>query len=397
MRIGIDARVLSWNMTGPWRYLHNLLDHIAEIDHGNEYYLFVNKDQIDSITVPSNFRKTLVRSFLDGNRLLTKLNAGVTSKVLESYLKGQALDPVLGNLLLPVLLKHDRIDIFHSPFNVLPLIKVCPSLVTIHDLAFEIYPDEFSFQARVFHKTFTPIAARTADIIIVPSTCVEKNIVELYGVSQDKIRVVHEAADKIFKPMDRQESKVKIVQKYGIKDDFILFIGFARLRRNVPQLLEAFSRLKKQHDIRHKLVIVGRYDSVNTNYPRLVRELDMENDVIHFARIVDEDMPLFYNAAEVFVYPSSYEGFGLPLVEAMACGTPIIASNASPMPEIVGNAGLFVNPFDISQMAQTIYNVLTDEHLCLELRDKSLERAHSFSWKKTAEKTLEAYREAQGS
>jgi len=397
MKIGIDTRVLSWNMTGPWRYLRNLLDHIGEIDHRNEYFLFVNKDQADSITVPSNFRKTILRSFFDGSRLLTKLNSGVSSKVLESYLKGQALDPILGNLLLPVLLRHDRINVFHSPFNVLPLIKACPSVVTIHDLAFEIYPDEFSLQARLFHKTFTPIAARTADIIIVPSTCVKNNIVEFYDVSQAKIRVIYEAADKIFKPMNRKESKVKIVQKYGIEDDFILFIGFARLRRNVSQLLEAFSMLKKQHDLRHKLVIVGRYDPVNTNYPKLIRELHMENEVIHFARVADEDMPLLYNAAEIFVYPSSYEGFGLPLVEAMACGTPIVASNAPPMPEIVGNAGLFVNPFDINQMAQTIHLVLTDEHLRLGLRDKSLERAHSFSWKKTAEKTLEGYREAQRS
>jgi glycosyltransferase involved in cell wall biosynthesis len=343
----------------------------------------------------NNFKKTLVGTFLRGNRLLTKLNTGLSSTVIESYLKAQALDPILGNLLLPVFLRRDRIDVFHSPFHVLPLVKICPSVVTIHDLAFEIYPEEFSFRARRFAKVFTPLAARMADIIIVPSTCVKENVVQFYNVPQSKIRVIPEAADEIFRPMNKQECKEKIVQKYHIENDFILFIGFARLRRNVPLLLKAFLKLKKQHSIKHKLVIVGRYDAACTNYPKLIKELGIEKDVIHFGHIPDKDLPLLYNAAEIFVYPSSYEGFGLPLVEAMTCGTPIVASNASPMPEIVGEAGLMVNPFNVSQMAQTIYDVLTDEHLQLKLRQKSLERSHFFSWEKTAKNTLETYKEAQ--
>jgi glycosyltransferase involved in cell wall biosynthesis len=395
MRIGIDTRVLSWNLTGPWRYVRNLLKHIAEIDHRNEYFLFINRNQAESIEVQGNFNKTLVKSFPDWNRLLTKLNTGISSTVLESLLKGQALDPLLGNLLIPVLLRRDRIDVFHSPYNVLPVVKMCPSLVTIHDLAFETYPREFSVQARVFHKTFTPLAARMADIIVVPSRCVKENIVRLYELPQAKIWVIHEAADEIFKPMGRKESKEEIVRKYGITDDFILFVGFARLRRNIPRLLEAFSKLKKRYRLGHKLVIVGRYDPVNTNYPKLAKELGIENEVIHFARLQDQDMPLFYNAAELFVYPSSYEGFGLPLVEAMACGTPMVVSNSQPMPEIVGNAGLFVDPLNVEQLSRAIHEVLNDEHLQSELRERSLERSQFFSWKKTAGKTIEAYQGAQ--
>jgi glycosyltransferase involved in cell wall biosynthesis len=394
MKIGIDIRILSWNWTGPWRYLRNLLDHIARIDRKNEYFLYLDKNLPELMIAQSNFKKTLIGSLLNGNRLLTKLNTGLSSKVIESYLKAQALDPILGNLFLPVFLRRDGINVFHSPFNALPLAKVCPSVVTIHDLAFEFYPKEYSTKARIWSKVFTPLAARRADTIIVPSACVKENIVQLYDVPQSKVRVIHEAADEIFKPMNRQESKEKIVQKYHIEDEFMLFIGFARLRRNVPLLLKAFLKLKKQYSIKHKLVIVGRYDSVSTNYPKLIRELGIEKDVFHFGHIPDEDLPLLYNGAEIFVYPSSYEGFGLPLVEAMACGTPIVASNAAPMPEIIGKAGLFVDPFNVSQMAQTIYDVLADENLRLKLREESLERSHFFSWEKTARNTLEAYADA---
>lgn len=395
MRIGIDLRTLSWSWTGPWRYLRNLLEHLAEIDRENEYFLFLHRDQAEPMIAQSNFEKTFVGSFFNGYRLLAQLNTSLASTALESILKAQAVDPIFGSLILPVFLRRDRIDVFHSPYHVLPLVKVCPSVVTIHDLAFEIYPGEFSARARVFLKSFTPLAARTADIIIVPSTSVKDNIVQLYHVPQDKIRVIHEAAEEIFKPMDKQESKEKIRLKYHVETDFILFVGFARSRRNIPSLLNAFSALKKQYGVKHKLVIVGRYDSVNTNYPELIKSLGIESDVIHFGHIADKDLPLFYNSAEILVYPSLYEGFGLPMVEAMACGTPIISSNAPPMPEIMGKAGLFVNPFNINQMARTIHDALVDENLQSKLREKSLERSHLFSWRKTAQSTLEAYREAQ--
>ena len=289
MKIGIDLRTLSWNWTGPWRYLRNLLDHLARIDHENEYFLFLHKNQAEPVIAQSNFEKIFVGSFLNGDKLLSQLNTSLASTALESILKAQAVDPILGNLILPVFLRRDRIDVFHSPYHVLPLVKVCPSVVTIHDLAFEIFPGEFSARARVFLKTFTPLAARMADIIIVPSACVKDNIVQLYNVPQGKIRVIHEAAEEIFRPMNRQESKERILLKYHVKNDFILFVGFARSRRNVPSLLTAFSALKRQYGVKYKLVIVGRYDSVNTNYPELIRKLGIERDVIHFGHIPDKD------------------------------------------------------------------------------------------------------------
>jgi glycosyltransferase involved in cell wall biosynthesis len=370
MRIGIDTRILSWNWTGPWRYLSNLLKQLAKIDCSNEYFLFSHKNEAVPRIVQSNMKNVLI----------------------ESYLKGRTLDPIWSNLLLPVALSRNRIDIFHSPYQILPLVRFRPSIVTIHDIAFEIYPRDFSIEDRIGLKMFTRLAAQAADIVIVPSIHGKTNITQLYKIPESKVRVIYEAASEIFRPIDKKEAKERIAQKYQIKNDFILYVGFIRPRRNIPTLLKAFHRLKKQYNLSHKLVIVGDSNPENIDFSDFVKS-DLQKEIIHFRRIPDEDMPLLYNAAEIFVYPSLYEGFGLPLVEAMACGTPIVASNAPPMPEMVGDAGLFVDPFDSSQMSQTIYDILADEYLRSNLREKSLKRSLFFSWKKTAEKTLSVYRE----
>jgi glycosyltransferase involved in cell wall biosynthesis len=371
MRIGMDTRILSWSGSGPWRYLCNLLKELARIDQDNEYFLFSDKNESASGIAWSNMKKIMIRSCF----------------------KGHVADPVWNNMLLPVALRRNRIDIFHSPYNILPLVKICPSIVTIHDVAFEIYPEDFPIADRVYLKMFTCLAAEAADIVIVPSTHVGMNVAQIYKIPESKVRVIYEAADEIFRPMDKQEAKERIAQEYGIENDFILYVGFVRPRRNVLTLLKAFHRLRKQYNLRHKLIIVGK-NLGSIDFLNFVKS-DQEKELIHFNYIPDKDLPLLYNAAEIFVYPSLYEGFGLPLVEAMACGTPIVASNSPPMPEIVGDAGLFVDPLDVSQMAQTIYEVLADENLRSNLREKSLKRSLLFTWKKTAEKTSSLYKEIE--
>lgn len=371
MKIAIDSRILLWKKTGPKRYLYNLLKNLARIDKENEYYLFSFQRNPDLNS--DRFEERILRS------------------PWQPVVGRRVSDPVWNNLLLPNGLKRCEIDVFHSPYQTLPLIKVCASVVTIHDLAFELYPEDFSFGLRLYLKTFTRLASRLADKVIVPCGKVKKDITETYNVPEDKVEISHEAAEEIFRPIEHKIAKEEVARKYGVKSEFMLNVGYIRPRRNIPTLLKAFYRLKRDYSVRCKLVIVGEIAPKDTRISSLIKALALEKEIILLNNVPDEDLILFYNATELFVYPSIYEGFGLPLVEAMACGAPILASKNPPMPEILGGAGICVSPRGVEEMASFAYKILVDEHLKEELRSKSLERSKNFSWERTAKKTLEVY------
>ena len=180
--------------------------------------------------------------------------------------------------------------------------------------------------------------------------------------------------------------------KYSITGSFILFVGNISPRKNILALLQAFNKLKKR-GIKHKLVIAGKKDQRYEQVLKTLNELNLGGEVIFTGYVPEEDLPKLYNAADLFVYPSLYEGFGLPILEAMACGTPVVASNVSSLPEVAGDAGLLVNPQDVDALTNAMYKVLTDDKLKESLIDKGLERAKFFSWEKTARETLEVYKE----
>jgi len=347
--------------------LHNLLMNLAKIDKENEYFLFsVNTEEFDQ----TNFKELVFKSP-----------------------RRQIYNPLWTDILLPLVVMRNKIDLLHSAFATLPFIKTCPSVITIHDLAFEVCPEDIPIGKRLFLKASHRFASQSAAKIIVPTTRIKEELMRIYGVGEEKIEVIYEAAEEVFRPVSKEKAAREVKRKYGIRGDFILHVGILRPRKNVLTLLKAFNKLRSDYGAKVKLVLVGRAGLKSDELFRFIAEQDLHREVIRLNYVPDKDLMYLYNAAEMLVYPSLYEGFGLPMIEAMACGTPVLASNIQPMTEIIGEAGLFVNPHDVTGMAQKMYYILTDSSLRLNLRQKGLLRSRIFSWETNAKRTLEIYHE----
>jgi glycosyltransferase involved in cell wall biosynthesis len=231
------------------------------------------------------------------------------------------------------------------------------------------------------------------NIMICDSVSTKNDCMKLLKIPEKRLKVIPLSADEQYKPIKNKEHiRDELKREYNIDYPFILFVGTLEKRKNVPILLKSFYKLKKSK-LNHKLVIVGGKGWKYTRIFDLIEGLNLENDVIFTDYVSDEYLVKLYNAADLFVYPSLYEGFGLPPLEAMACGCPVITSNTSSLPEVVGDAGVMVDPNDIDSLTESMIKILTDNEYREEMGRKSLERAHMFSWKKTAEETWDVYKE----
>ena len=239
-------------------------------------------------------------------------------------------------------------------------------------------------------------AAKKAEKVITVSERSRRDIINILGVKETKVVSIPNGVSDEFYRIDDTERLEAIKVKYGLAKNIILCVSTLQPRKNIDVAIRAFSQLKRQKDIPHQLVIVGRAGWLWKNIMRLVLELNLQKDVIFIGAVEDGQLPLFYNLAEVFLNPSSYEGFGLTCLEAMACGIPVIATNVSSFPEVVGDAGILVTPKSIEELAQAIVDVLYNNSLKGELIKKGLERVKRFSWTQTAEKTLGVYKEVIG-
>lgn len=364
MRIGIDARSLQGTELGIGRYLANLIKYYPQLDKANEYVLYFDRE---------------VRS---------RIPAGMAAKVLR--FPGIKHSAAWVNIRLPIELSINKIDLFHSPFYGLPFIKICPMIFTVHDIIFEVHPEWYPPAKRMFLQLFSRWASRSARKIIAVSEHSKRDFIERYSVDEGRIEVIYEAADGIFRQVSDNDKMSVVKQRYNIKKEFVLCVGAINRRKNVTRLLEAFRKLKKSN-LDMQLVLVGRIFWPFADLKRMIDELDLMHDVIHLENIPDEDLLYLYNAAEAMVYPSLYEGFGLPLVEAMACGTPIIASNATSIPEVVGDAGVLFDPNSVDDIAEKMAIVLKDPRARSEMSGKSLERSKRFSWQEAAQRTISLY------
>ncbi|AXI24805.1 glycosyl transferase family 1 [Methanofervidicoccus sp. A16] len=237
---------------------------------------------------------------------------------------------------------------------------------------------------------------KKSDRIITISKHVKNDLVRHFSISEEKINVIYLGVNEHYKPIPENEIE-KIKYKYNLKFPFILYVGSEQPRKNFPTLIKAFYKLKTKYGFNNiKLVKAGNPQI--SKYKRkhimkLIDKLNLQKDIIFTGYVPEEDLPALYNAADLFVYPSIYEGFGLPPLEAMACGTPVITSNTSSLPEVVGDAGIMVDPYDVDGLSKAMYEVLTNDGLREELRKKGLERAKLFSWKECAEEHLKVYEE----
>jgi glycosyltransferase involved in cell wall biosynthesis len=270
----------------------------------------------------------------------------------------------------------------------MPLFCPVPAVVTIHDLAPISFPQTFRRHNRVYLTWANLVTARRAQHILAVSEFTKNELVRLLSVPPEKITVTHNACDARFHP-PASPSIDAFRARHGLPERFILFVGTLEPRKNLPTLLEAYARIASRTDV--PLIIGGGkgwlYDAV---FARL--EALGLRDRVHFPGfLASEELPLWYAAATVFVFPSRWEGFGIPPLEAMACGTPVVTSNSSSLPEVVGDAGLMVGPDDIDGMGEAILRVLDDAELRAELRERGLRQAQRFSWHISAERTLRVY------
>lgn len=286
-------------------------------------------------------------------------------------------------------------DVFHGTNYAVPRGRTARLVVTIHDLTLLRHPHLGTGTLSRFVRR-TSRAATEAHRIIADSESTRRDIIDLLGVPANKLRVVYPGCDLRFQPMLRTAARAYVRDRHGLGDPYILHVGTLEPRKNLDTLVKAYARLRRERRIQHGLVLVGergwKYESIF----KLVDQLGLQDAVRCTGAVPAADLPALYNAADLFVYPSLYEGFGLPPLEALACGTPVITSSVSSLPEVVGDAALLVDPGDEEGLALAMAEVLGDGERRRHMRERGLEQARRFSWERCARETLAVYEEAMG-
>lgn len=367
MLISIDARGASWYAgTGIGTYTKQIVRHILEIDDSNSYYLFWSGREYEFLNKYKNAR--------------VSISSRKHHRFWEQYY-------------IPDILKRQNVDIYHVPQNGigLPEVKNSLYLVTVHDLIPYIMPETVGRGYLTKFISQMPQIISSVDGIITVSEWSKKDIMRIFDVPEDKITVTYLAADDMFKPVDRTIAADFIREKYELGSDIILYLGGFSPRKNVKSILVAFSMIYKNLSKDYKVVIIGSSRDDHQFLNKLAQSLGIGDKIIFTGFVPYDDLPCFYNASDLFVYPSLYEGFGLPVLEAMCCGTPVITSNVSSIPEVAGDAALLINPFDTEELAKAMEKVLEDNNVKADLISRGFERISNFNWKKTAFETLKFY------
>ena len=383
MRIAINTLTVNRRECGGGeKYLYYLLNNLAKIDKQNQYSILVSSVNKDRFTInQENF-----------TQVLCPINA---QNRLQRILWEQTR--------LPQMLKKLKIDVLHSPNNISPIRVPCKSVVTIQFMINFVRPKEFTpSYRRWYFNSLMKLTAKHSDKIISVSGNLKEEIVNFLKVPDERVVVVLHGVSDIFFPVQRADLLGNCKKKYGIKGEYILFVGNNVPGKNLENLVSAFNYLKGKYKISHQLVLVGSIDLLKGRKELLLAaiqqatEIDMDRDVVFTGFVEHTDLPFLYSGASVFVFPSYCESFGLPLLEAMACGTPVVTSNISAMPEVVGDAGILVNPYNIEEIAEAVYQVLSRSSLREKLVEKGLERVKHFSWENIAKKTLAVYQGVYG-
>jgi len=292
-------------------------------------------------------------------------------------------------LSFPIEFRREKLDVFHAQYIIPPFCN-CRTVATIHDILYESHPELFTASEKFRSRTLIPWSARRADHIITVSRFSKNDIVNRYHIDPEKITVIDEAPRDEFRLMNTEQCREIIQRKCGIKHPFVLYVGRVNARKNLARLVEAFSVLKAK-GIPHKLVIVGKRDWLAEQVEERVRQLSMNDEVIFTGYVDWADVPVFYNAAVLFVFPSICEGFGAPVLEAMACGVPVLTSHGSSLEEVAGGAAILSDPLSVRSIADAMEKALADPELRRSLREKGLKRVTDFSGARKAKQTVSVY------
>jgi glycosyltransferase involved in cell wall biosynthesis len=365
MRVAIDTRKI--HDFGIGTYIRNLLRQLARIDRDTEYVLLCREPDLGiAAQLGPNFRS--VREPSPNYSLREQIH-------------------------VPWVLRRERPDVYHAPHYVLPAAVRCRSVVTIHDCIHLMFPQYLPNRAAyAYARASMWSAARRSHRILTVSEASKRDILSLFNVKPEKIVVVYNAIDEHFSATPSDEHVSRIRERYQLDHKFVLYVGNIKPHKNLVRLIEAFSELRRTHDDL-KLLIIGDEISKLPALRRAVHRHKLHKHVRFLGYLKDDTLTVLYRLASVFVFPSLYEGFGLPPLEAMASGTPVVTSNLSSLPEVTGDAAVLVDPYDVDSIGDGMRRILDDPQLAAELRVKGLKRAQEFSWERSVEKTQRVYRE----
>jgi glycosyltransferase involved in cell wall biosynthesis len=352
MKIGIDIQTTLGNKTGFGFYVENLVEQLKKINGGYEYSL-IRPDIEQDFSAPKRF--------------------------------------LWDQFGVPKQARAEKVDLLHQPSFSAPVFFGGRTVVTIHDLIAVHFGEDIPFWSRQYFGRWMPFSYNFVDHIIAVSNHTKKDIIDLLHTPEDKITVIYEAADTKFKPLPDKASQAKrIKEKYKIKDDFILHVGTLNPRKNLEFLVSVYSEVVKKFP-NTNLVIAGKKGWYYESLIEKVNSLDLGKKVLFIGYIDEEDKVAMYNAATMLVFPSLYEGFGLPPLEAMSCGVPVVASNRSSIPEVVGEGGLLIDPTDIKAWTDGICLFLKSPKDREKYGQYGIKQASKFSWSKTAQETISVY------
>jgi glycosyltransferase involved in cell wall biosynthesis len=369
MHIAIDAHAVGTGLAGNETYIANLIEALAEVDTTNRYTLYVTK------------REALERFHNRWPNFNARLTLPHTPLVRI---------PVT----LVAELRRRPVDLLHVQYTAPPFAP-CPVIPTIHDLAFEHIPETFKRRSWMQLRLTVRRTVRRSAHIITVSEFSRRDLIETYRIAPEHITVTPEAAPRSFTPSEAKEVE-RVRARYKIEGDYILAVGSIQPRKNLARLLAAYADLlhaRPQVKL-PRLVLVGKRAWLYAETLRSVNDLGLESNVTFTGYVPERDLPPLYSGALCFVYPSYFEGFGLPPLEAMKCGAPVITGNRTSLPEVIGRAGLMVDPFDKDAIAEAMRRIIEDSVLRQTLRERGFEQANSFDWRETARLTLQAYERA---
>jgi glycosyltransferase involved in cell wall biosynthesis len=366
MRIAINTLAMKRQLFGGGNYIKNLVTSLSKIDLENDYLIIASLENMIHL-------KHL------GPRFHIELGPA-----------NRALRLPWEQTLLPFRLRQRQIDVYHGPAFVAPLLKTCGQVVSVHDMTFHLVPERHSLHKRIYFQAIIPAVIKNADHVIAVSESTRRDILDLIPVKEECISVTHLGVDNRFAAVLDKNKLSELRKRFNLSRDFILSVGVLEPRKNLSALVDAYqaSSLPEQFD----LAIVG---SLGWGYSPLLRQIahsPVREHIRMLGYVADEDLPALYTSAAVFAYPSLYEGFGLPPLEAMACGTPVITSAISSLPEIAGDAAILVDPNNVQELSFALRQVLQNQDLRKELSRRGIERARQFTWERMAEKTLEVYK-----
>ncbi len=376
-RIGIDIRCLTdGKRTGVEEYTVNILERLFELDQKNQYILFLNsfREPNFDLQIFSKYKNVSIKQFRYPNKILN---------LCFWYFGWPCADEMIGG-----------VDVFFMPnINFIALSQKTKLVLTIHDLSYEIFSESFSLKRQLWHSILNPRKlAKRADKIIAVSNSTKNDILLQWKINAQKIQRIYNGIDENFEQVDRNDPKlIEVKEKYHLPFNFIFFLGTIEPRKNIPAIVKAYDQLRSlnnPHLDKYKLVIAGGKGWKTGKILDVMREAKFTNDIIFTSCIRNEDKAAVYTLASLFVYPSFFEGFGIPVLEAMRCALPVVASNTSSIPEVAGNGAIMVDPDRPDELFLAMKEILLDRDFCANLKEQAQKQAIKFNWKTSARELL---------